>query len=74
MPAVLPAALNRPGELASTSQHLDRFYHIVLLHSEANLMLKFVKKPQIPGPKAQYEIIPLHQRTKKFCENCGKQT
>lgn len=49
-----PAALNRPGQLASTSQHLYRFYQIVLLHSEANLMLELVKEPLTPGPKVEY--------------------
>lgn len=52
--AVLPAALNRPGQLASTSQRLYRFYQIVLLHSEANLMLELVKEPLTPGPKVEY--------------------
>lgn len=52
--AVPPAALNRPGQLASTSQRLYRFCQIVLLHSEASLMLELVKEPLTPGPKVEY--------------------
>lgn len=49
-----PAALNRPGQLASASQHLYRFYQIVLLHSEANLMVALVKEPLTPCPEVEY--------------------